>query len=724
MKFIRYIFYLFTLTISTASWGTHIVGGEIYYDCLGSGSYRVTLDVYRDCNSTGAQYDSPLRLAIYTSDGALFRNESISFPGSNTLPVIFDNPCVSTPSNICTERAIYTKVIDLPPRIGGYTLTYQRCCRGPAVVNLVNPDDAGLTLTTHIPGSETGMECNSSPRFVNYPPLALCNNQLLEFDHHAIDPDGDSIAYKLRTPFHGGSTADPAPNPSAGPPYTLVQWEAGFSEDEPMGVGSGTGIHFQSGLLTTTPQFLGKYAVGICAEEWRNGIKVGETIRDFLFVVVNCDISLAAEITPQEELNTFTSYCQGLTIDFENESFGGTNYKWDFGIAGTDEDISTQFEPSYTFPSSGVYEITLIVNPGWPCTDTAVKIFNIYEELNVSFDPPDPQCITGNSFDFEANPTLFTNVDFTWDFGPHGTPGNSNLENPGGIVFDTSGYIPISLTGVFETCEGTYTDSIFLYQEPTIDFYVDPGLKCAPYLAYFIDSSKSSVPLDYIWDFGDGTELSNEQNPVHAYENPGIYDVQLTISTDSGCVTTLTLTKDDYIEVFPSPTADFTVFPYETTVFEPWITFSDQSIDSDVHAYFFTDGDSTQIRDLTHTYDMSGFIYPYQVVWNEYGCPDTMVQEIYIKPITTIYVPNAFTPDGDGFNDFWQPIVRDVQDYELTVYDRWGNVIIQTNDTRFKWDGKNRGVNARDGVYTYVIHYRGYNKTGFDYERGHFSLLR
>lgn len=107
----------------------------------------------------------------------LIQDLSVPFPGSVILPLDFNNPCATPPNNICVQRAIYTVVVTLPPTPGGYTVSYQRCCRGPNISNLINPDDAGLTLTTHVPGSETAITNNSSPRFNNYPPILLCNNE-------------------------------------------------------------------------------------------------------------------------------------------------------------------------------------------------------------------------------------------------------------------------------------------------------------------------------------------------------------------------------------------------------------------------------------------------------------------------------------------------------------------------------------------------------------------
>ena len=100
-------------------------------------------------------------------------------------------------------------------------------------------------------------------------------------------------------------------------------------------------------------------------------------MRDFLFRVFNCDLQLESILPDQDQLATFVSYCQGLTVDFENDSYGGTNYAWDFGVPGITTDVSTAFDPSYTYPAPGDYIAMLVVNPGWPCTDTAYMYISV-----------------------------------------------------------------------------------------------------------------------------------------------------------------------------------------------------------------------------------------------------------------------------------------------------------------------------------------------------------
>lgn len=723
LKRLLIISFLILISLYNETKASHIVGGEMYYDCLGGTQYRVTVKLYRDCASTGAAYDNPLPITVFNGSGTQIFHFDIPFPGSDILEVEFNNPCVNIPPGICVEEAIYQQVVNLPASTNGYILSYQRCCRGPAVTNLVSPENQGLTLTVRIPPASEAI-CNSSPRFNNTPPLLLCANQELVFDHSATDPDGDVIVYELVQPFQGGTDVAPAPDPASPPPYSPVVWGGGYSQTAPFGTAP-ISINPSTGLLTATPEVPGLYVVGVAAKEYRSGILISTVVRDFLFKVMNCEVQLEAEVVPQPEMSTFVSYCQGLTITFENDSWGGSNYKWDFGVPGITTDVSTQFEPTYTFPTSGTYEVMLVVNPGWPCTDTSIETFIINEEITASFLPPGPQCITDNSFNFNGQGDFpATGTTFLWEFGETTLPDSAFTEDVTNVVFTDYGYRPVTFTVFYDVCEISHTDSVFVYAEPEIGFTIVDELRCAPYTANFVDTSFAHTQIYYEWNFGDGTELSPEQNPSHVYPNPGVYDVTLTIWTDAGCIDTLTEIKPGYIEVFPSPTSAFTVSPTEASVFNPHFYFTDQSIDSDQHYYHFTDGAITAERNVWHSYVESGYHYPFQIVINQYGCPDTSWQQIYVIPYTTIFVPNAFTPNGDGNNEVWKPVVYDTEQYEIWVFDRWGQLILNSTDENASWDGTINGKAAPVGVYTYYIKYVDYNTGLPDEKRGHFSLVR
>jgi len=710
---------------------SHIVGGEIFYDCLGGTQYKITLKIYRDCNSTSG-YDDPLPMTVFNGLGNNIFEFTIPIPTPVLLNVVFNNPCVSIPPGICVEEAIYTKTVTLPASATGYTLTYQKCCRTAGTQNLVSPDNQGITLTIDIPPAADAI-CNSSPRFVNYPPLLLCANQQLVFDHSATDPDGDVLVYELIAPLQGGGTTlfppgcgtCPSPNPALPPPYNDVDWIPGINHLNPFGAGAIT-INPSTGLLTATPTIPGFFAVGVCVKEYRAGVLLSTNIRDFIFQVLNCQVLLDAEITPQINMSGFVSFCDGLAVTFDNVSFNGTDYVWDFGVSGITSDVSNAFEPTYTFPAPGTYTVMLVVNPsGAPCSDTTYQTFTVFDELIPSFVPPPPQCITGNSFDIVGQGVYpLVGSTFLWDFGSANSPATASTEDANNVVFSEYGYLPITYTVYYNVCDVSYKDSVLVYAEPTIDFEISDELKCAPYLAEFVDLSFATTDLFYAWNFGDGTDLSDLSDPTHLYSTPGVYDVTLTIWTTSGCIDTLTLFEPDLIEIFPSPTSSFTVNPPEATVFYPNFYFQDYSVDGISQTYYFTDGASSTQPNVWHSYVESGYHYPYQVVINQYGCPDTTWGQVYVIPYTTIFVPNAFTPSGDSKNEVWKPVVYDTETYELWVFDRWGQLILNSTSEDAFWDGTINGKPAPIGLYIYQIKYVDH-LSGLPGEiRGHFSLVR
>lgn len=521
---------------------SHIIGGDIYYDFLGNNQYRFYITLYRDCNSTGAEFDDPMKLTIYKADGSMFLNLDVPFPGSEFVPIPFDNPCATPPNNLCVEKAVYTIVVNLPPIPGGYDVSYQRCCRGPNITNLISPDDTGLTLTTHVPGSETGFTNNSSPRFTYYPPMLLCANEQKTINHSATDPDGDQLVYSLVTPYSGANSANPMPTQAPAPPYFPVQWAGAFGATNPLGPGSNITINSTTGIITVNPSMIGLFVVGVRVQEYRNGILVGQTVRDFLFRVFNCNITLQAILPIQEDLSTFVSYCQGLTVQFENNSYGGSNYAWDFGVSGTNNDLSSSFAPSFTYPTSGTYTARLIVNPGQPCTDTAYIELIVNNPFSLSWTSQDSLCITGNSFDFVGQ-TSNPNANFSWDFDPDASVQSSTNLIVNDVSFSTPGFQTITINGDDGDCITSYTDSVYIFEMPTSSFNAPPLVQCIGLTIPFENNSTNA--FNYSWDFGipgTNTDQSNAIEPTFSFQNPGTYSIQLIASSNGTCVDTSEVT--------------------------------------------------------------------------------------------------------------------------------------------------------------------------------------
>jgi gliding motility-associated-like protein len=295
-KITQLLFVAVTLLAGTFSAkATHIVGGEIYYDSLGNNQYKVTFEIYRDCSSF-TDYDNPLEYTVFYGSGGIWSQFSVNIFSRDTLPIVYDDPCVTPPNDICIERAIYIDTITLPFDVSGYYISYQRCCWANNIENIVDPGGNGITLTNFIPGSDLVDVHNQAARFVNYPPLVLCSNNTLTFDHSAYDPDGDSLAYSVVAPYLGGDAGNVTPNPETAPPYSDVVWQPGFSATVPFGTGSSVIIDPETGMIDFTPNLIGNYVAGVEVREYRDGVLIHSKIRTFGYRVVGCQVQVPLEV--------------------------------------------------------------------------------------------------------------------------------------------------------------------------------------------------------------------------------------------------------------------------------------------------------------------------------------------------------------------------------------------------------------------------------------------
>ena len=697
---------------------THIVGGEIFYDCLGGNNYRITVKVYRDCgpnNINGTPFDDPLPLTIYDGANNLFGVFDIPLSPAFSIPTVTANPCLTPPPQ-CIEVATYSVVVNLPPTPGGYTLVYQRCCRNSSIQNLLNPSSTGGTYFIHIPDAGV-VSCNSSPRFSTLPPLVICANDLFTFDQSATDPDGDSLVYSFYTPFEGGTSVLPNPSPSDPPPYIPLAWAPGYSQTNQINGTPNLGINSTTGIMTCMPNTLGIYVYAVKVSEYRSGVLLSEALREFQINVVSCTITLDAIIEPQSAVQL----CSGLTLNFTNNSINATTHLWDFGDTSTTSDVSTLINPSYTYPDTGTYFVTLICNAGTVCADTTIVPFYVHLPLNITFDQPPAECVTTNSFDLLAYGNFTSSANVSWNLPGAITP--FLIGNPvSDITYPDSGKFVVTVNVTEFGCTEIYSDTLIVYPMPVVGFLFPQELACEPYTIQFSDSSLSWSPIYYAWSFGDG-DSSYEQNPVHTYYIPGYYNLSLTIRIDTICITEQTMTIDSAIHVFISPDAGLEVTPRVQSIFTPTIEVFDQATGYVSQVIFFADGDSTLLTYDTHRYSDTGWYNVTQWVINQFGCTDTAVVPIYINPETTIYVPNAFTPNGDGTNEIFLPVVRDVRRYTFSVFDRWGQIIYETNDPLKGWDGTVKNVKAQSDVYIYLIKYMDQQYLWYE-KRGHFSLLR
>lgn len=568
MKIKHYIILLFFTLLSVKNFATHIVGGEIYYDCLGGNNYRITLKLYRDCYNGVALYDNPATIFVFDSLGTYLDSIYMTFPGSDTLPFPLSNPCLDPPTDICVEEAIYQITVNLPPLAGGYNLVYQRCCRNGTILNLINPGDVGSSYMAHIP--DPGLAaCNNSPHYNNFPPIFLCAGVPLNFDHSATDPDGDSLHYALCDPYTGLTASCPILGPqtptgcnpiAASPPYPFVPWLNPYNGSYPMSSSPALAVDPVTGLMTGTPNMVGQWVIGVCVEEYRNGVLLSTNKRDFQFNVVNCGIPVASIPTQQP-------FCFGLPSNFSQNSINAFTYHWDFGETGLTNDTSNLFSPSWTYSSLGTYTVTLIVNPNTLCTDTASLAVTVYPLPTITSSASATIC-SGDTLNVpltSSDPAIFT-----WVAANNGnTIGESTTSQTGSPIDDfitnnsaTAQNVSYSVTPTSNPggCVGNaQTVTVTVNPAPTITGPVSTTICNGTAANHSLTSNLAST---YTWIAGDNTNTTGESTTsqsgnviTDAISNPvsTVQQVTYTVtptSTANGCTGT---PQNITIDVIPVP---------------------------------------------------------------------------------------------------------------------------------------------------------------------------
>lgn len=526
---------------------THIVGGNIHYEYEGGDNYLIQLYVYRDCASSSTDFDDPAAVGVFDINGNLVMNVEIPISDAviTDVPVDTGNPCLDPPEGICVKEAIYSATVNLPPIVGGYTLVYQRCCRNTTLVNTESNDDLGITLYAEIPGSEVVAE-NSNPLFNEYPPVVICLNQPFVFDHSASDLDADELVYEFCNPLLTDGFGFYI-NPPGPPPFPELQFYPEFDYEYPIESNPAFAIDPVTGVITGTPTALGQYVVGICVKEYRDGELIATMNRDFQFNVTLCEVDVIASIPEQ------TAECDGLTIEFINNSVNADWYFWDFGVEGIESDTSIEVNPVFTFPDIGEYTITLIANPGLSCSDTATTVYTANPNVEPEIFPPEYECDNGQSvWNFEYGGDLPNDVLIEWDFGPNAEPGGSFADAPQGVIFDEGSTVTVILTATEDDCVVTDEWEIDIPFEPVA--IIEPQETFCDGLTYVFGNNSLNAE-EYAWDFGFSStdaDESSEFEPEMTFPDPDNYFINLVATAVNTCPDETTIEFAIYGDLSPS----------------------------------------------------------------------------------------------------------------------------------------------------------------------------
>ncbi len=559
IKYSLLIFILSAVCFQTTSFATHIVGGDITYTCLGNDEYEITLTVRRDCENgaTDAPFDDPAIVGIYdifgslqTSIGLLGRLE-LAFMGEDTITnsLVFDCGALGDP--VCVHEAVYTGRVTLPYNKIGYCLAYQRCCRNLKLNNIENPLETGATYWTCIT-ADALEACNSQPTFNNWPDVYLCVNENLVFDHSAVDPDGDQLVYRLCTPSQGATVDNPQPSPPPGPPYETVVWQDPYDLDDMMG-GNPLSINPNTGEITARPNTIGSFLIGICVEEYRNGVLLSTVRRDFEYNVRACTDPIVIDFDVED------NDCDGDNIvSFTNNTTGADSYQWFFDYPNNTL-TSTDENPTVTYPGQGKYTVRLeATRDADGCTTAAEQVVsNTNTPLEADFEAAFESCDNGNLIrltDISVDPTgLSCAAEWNWTI----TSSNGTINENGQTVLIDVGNaqsIDVTLEVISSSnCISTVTKTIDVGSLFPSASFSTKLISCVlnGFLVEFTNTSTGlGNNVTTTWTIEDGINVNTlVGDPIQIQISGNDVTVTMDADSDNGCDASITrvVSPDEFV---------------------------------------------------------------------------------------------------------------------------------------------------------------------------------
>jgi len=420
---------------------------------------------------------------------------------------------------------------------------------------------------------------------------------------------------------------------------------------------------------------------------------------------VGCHSSNIANI-PQHALvvpavGAGQAVCIGQSATLSVSAAGGTpgyTYLWmPDSLTGPSVSVSPDSTTTYTIITSDAYNcasapvtITVAVNP--PISINVSPNRSVCAGGNVTF----VASASGGDGIYTYNwiPTTGLNID----------TGNTVISTP---VVNTQYTVSVK--------DGCGTPAVYdsvkavVNPLPNVKFGVNKLDGCTPLCVSFSDSSNilSSGLSSWLWTFGD-SGTSTQENPNYCYDSAGIFSIELIVKSDSGCIDSLL--KPDMITAYSHPIAAFTTSLQATNIISPTINFKNESTDAyGIKSWLWqfegsTDS-STTVENPIYTYSDTGTFCTLLTVTNIHGCTDTVSHCVVINPYFTLYIPNAFSPNGDGLNDIFTAKGTDICGFEMYIFDRWGMMLYYTQDINYGWDGTVNGSTnvAQEDTYVYLI---------------------
>jgi gliding motility-associated-like protein len=385
---------------------------------------------------------------------------------------------------------------------------------------------------------------------------------------------------------------------------------------------------------------------------------------------------------------------------------GNYQYRWNQGLAA--------FPSQSVTPSQNTtYAVSVTDGNNCPTVIDSVKISvrNIFNE-SVSLDGPEVICLGESATlipKFEPSANAIGPYLYVWNQGLNGL--DSVQVSPTVTTLYTF--------DVIDGCNNSIRDSLLLrVSEPPLISLNDSLIEgCSPLRVQFDNGSPAGYT--HFWDFGDGSS-SNAARPTNTFFNrnnlgPESYFVSYRVQNLDGCESEFN--GDFEIRVNPSPSSAFTLNRPSTNIDDPVVQGFADVINGDDLIWTFGDGDSAFIAEPIHRYEDTGTYLITLIKENEFGCRDTSFRFFRVEPVYEIRIPNVFTPRDGGSNGgvydpnnpdntVFFPFVEYAEEYRLSIFNRWGELMFETKDQNVGWDGYYKGKLCQSDVYVYKLEIR------------------
>lgn len=718
----------FLLIISNTARATHLVGGEIEVLYLGpnqSYTHRINLNMYFDnVNGDPGAIDPTIILAIYGKSNNVLVSP-ITLPRISRSNVSYSNSSCVT-DRLSTLLVRYSTDVSFPSAFNdpkGYYIVWERCCRNGTINNLIAPEGAGAAFYLEFPAPFTASGAvykNSSPVFNAIKGDYICVNRPFTFDFGAKDADGDSLTYTMVTPYNGYSASiptalrNPAENGYFSPaPYPEVNWASGFSASNSIPGPQPLTVDPRTGLLRTTARGEGLYVFSVEVKEFRRGIQIGRVRRDFQFLVVDCPKNDAPQLLlrpdgqklfykegavltiAEKDTNCLTLYItdvnpnQRITLTNMSGSLPGLSIAPGELLTRTGTDtLQATFCFGRCVGDDGKPFTLLIRATDEGCPQGLSDTLNI--RLNVVSLPNNKPDVTTNLLNNGARVTVGTSLSFT-AFGVDPDNDNVTIQAVGrGFTLAQAGMSFGSASGVGKvsspfTWKPTCTQAT--RPEYIVDFIVT-DTRCNRNLRDTVTVNLTAVGLP---SQPPAIRTTLPQPVVDLVVNAGdlVGQVSFDVLGNDPDRDTLRLTGTG--RGFNAKAAG--------------MTFTDKTGAPTLQSAFGWKPTCELLAGRSEAQFVVDFVVDDRSCQPQHT--DTTAVTFRVKDPSgskDITVPNVFTPNGDGYNDYFA--VKDLpengcveQFKSVEVANRWGQVVFNSVDPKFRW----LGTNAPAGTYYYLI---------------------